>query len=285
MEQKEEIVNGVESLEIATITNGVANNDWIRSHNIADGSASLTTNAETRTEIIPEDKFAPIITLYTPGAADTFNYGLYEISAENLARYFNIIYDPATSTVTTLAKKKHANVAVRMTSLPQYGVKKIFTYKDTLCEASFTGNITKTGLLVISIVASIQTWKTEPTEQFPDGQDAVWTMQKVNEDGSVIDSTPAPDTFDTIQTFASSTSATSAAVTTTVSTIDADTKLEFNAVIAPSGTPVTMTLKLAGTPVAAVDFPSDYTGHPFRFTDAAGTIHTGVFASGDVTLV
>lgn len=277
-DQKEELVNGIESIEFATITNGVVNNDWIRMHNIADGSVSITSNADTRTQIIPEDKDAPIIVLYTPGELDIINFGGYEISPENLARFFNIIYDPATSKVTVLAKKKIANLAIRLTSRAQYNVKKQFVYRNTNCLPTFTGNITKTGLLVLTIAASIAAWNTE------DGKEALWTVQKLNEDGTPINSTPAPGTFDTAIILATQASGEAESVTVTVPAPDAQLKFEFNKVLGASGLPNNMVLKISNAEVASVDFPADYLGDSFKFTDTAGAAHTGAFADGDVTL-
>lgn len=275
-----DIVYGVESVEIATINpiDGTINNDWARMENIEEGSVSYASNTDQRTAITPEDKDAPIIFLYTPGDPDSFNFALLEISPENLARFFNIIYDPATTKVTVLATRKRANVALRLTTRPQQGVKKIFVYQNTVADATYKNNFSKTGLVSISIVASILPWKTT------DNQDAAYSVQKVLEDGTVIDSTPTPGTFDTALTFATDTQETSDGVTATVAAVDPDAKFEFNKILSPIGTPNSMTLKLATVEVCVVDFPSDYLTAAFKFTDASGVVHSGVFTNGDVTL-
>lgn len=90
--------------------------------------------------------------------------------------------------------------------------------------------------------------------------------------------------FDTLQSFIDATEANSEGVNTTVPAISANAKFEFNKLVGLIGAPTTMTLKLAGATVAIVDFPSDYTGSQFKFTDDASVVHTGVFTAGNVVL-
>ena len=92
-------------------------------------------------------------------------------------------------------------------------------------------------------------------------------------------------TFDTLQVFDTDDSVTSGSITTTVPATDPELKFEFNKVTSAIGAPQTMTLKISAATVAVVDFPSDYLGATFKFTDTGGAAHTGAFASGNVTLV
>lgn len=277
---KNDIVYGVEQIEFATINpaTGAVNNDWIRAENIEEGSVTFTSNTQTKTSITPEDKDLPIVVLYTPGDPDTFNFALLELSPDNYARFFNITYDITTTLVTVLAKRRLANIAIRLTTRPQFGVKKIYTYNNTTCEATYKNNITKTGLLALSVAASIFSWTTAG------GLDAAYTVQKVTEAGVVIDSTPAAGTFDTSLTFASSVTDSSNSVTGTVPAVDVDLKFEFNHLVIPAGAPTNMVLKLVAATVCTVDFLGDYLTKPFRFTDATGVVHTGVFTAGNVVL-
>lgn len=91
-------------------------------------------------------------------------------------------------------------------------------------------------------------------------------------------------TFDTVQTFAAAVLATSADVATTVPAIDADLKMEFNAIDNPIGADVNMTVRIGTTNVATVTFPDDYLGSSFRFTDTNGIAHGGTFAAGTVVV-
>lgn len=94
----------------------------------------------------------------------------------------------------------------------------------------------------------------------------------------------APSSFDTTQTFTSAVTKTNNGITTVVPATDTDLKFEFNKILSPVGTPATMVLKLVSATVATIDYPADYAGAAWRFTDAAGNAHTGVFTSGNVTL-
>ncbi|MEX6691258.1 hypothetical protein QTN47_27360 [Danxiaibacter flavus] len=96
--------------------------------------------------------------------------------------------------------------------------------------------------------------------------------------------TDTPLTFDTAQTFTSVANKTDFGVTTTLPATNATVKFEFNKVASPSGTPMSMNIKAGGVQVALVDFPSDYNGQPFRFTNSSGTKYTGNFTNGDFIL-
>lgn len=206
-----DIFNGVESVEFTTITNGVPDDsNWLVMNNIEDNSVSLTSNKDSETSIIPEDKDVAIIVLYTPGDPDKFNFALLEISAINLQTYFNTIYDAATSKIIILAKKKYANLAVRVTSRPQFGYKIRKTYPNTTCIPSYKNNMTKNALLAIAVEASILPY-TDPTS----GQLAVYFVEKLNADGTTVDSTPPTVNAGVDQTVSASTATLTATATPT----------------------------------------------------------------------
>jgi hypothetical protein len=271
-----DIVYGVEMIEFGIPqADGSLPTSWTRFENIEDGSVSITSNQDTKTNIIPEDKDVPILVLYTPGDPDVFNFALLEISAINLQTLFNVVYDPTTTKVTVLSKRRHANLAIRLTTRPQFGVKKIFVYPNCMCEATYKNNVTKNALLAIAVAASVLSYKLD------DDRDASYTVQKVNEDGTPINSVP---TYDTTLDFTSAVSDTAAGVTGTIAAISSVVKLKFNAITSPTGTPANMVVKVAGTEVMSVDFPSDYLGKGFSYTDASAAVHYGNFAAGDVAV-
>ena len=90
--------------------------------------------------------------------------------------------------------------------------------------------------------------------------------------------------FDTQISLAVNDTGTEEQVTATAQAPAAGVLFEFNKILNCIGVPTTMTLKLAGATVAEIDFPADYLATPFKFTDAAAAVHTGVFAAGIVTL-
>lgn len=181
------VINGIELLEVAVLLadGTIDSTSWTRIENIEEGSVSLATTAETKTNITPEDKSLPELILYTPGDPDVYNFAMLEISPANLQRFWNVLYDITTSKVTVLAKKKYAILAFRLTSRAENGQKAIMTFNRTQSVATYKNNIAKNGLLAIAVAASILPWVELTT-----GKDASHTIQFVNEDGSVIDSTP-----------------------------------------------------------------------------------------------
>lgn len=92
----------------------------------------------------------------------------------------------------------------------------------------------------------------------------------------------APSSYDTIQTFATTATKTSEGVTTTLAAVDPDAKFEFNKIASPGGTPASMSIVVSSAEQATVDFPADYLGSYFRYTDVAGVPHTDVFKNGTV---
>lgn len=89
-------------------------------------------------------------------------------------------------------------------------------------------------------------------------------------------------TFDTTLTFAGATSDVDQGVTGTVPATDADLMFEFKAISPRVGSPMTMTVKVATVTKITVDFPSDYVGEYFKFTDASDVEHSGNFVNGTI---
>jgi len=90
----------------------------------------------------------------------------------------------ATSTTTVLATRKSANLAIRLTTRPTNGVKKIITYPNTQCDTTYVNNFTKDALVQLGIVASIMSFLSVG------GKDAIYTIQTVKADGTAINGTP-----------------------------------------------------------------------------------------------
>lgn len=92
----------------------------------------------------------------------------------------------------------------------------------------------------------------------------------------------APTSYDTIIGPYSSTplNKSAAGVTGTVSATDADQKFEFNAISSPIGTPATMNITVSTVLEIVIDFPNDYIGQYFKYTDKAGTAHVSQFVNG-----
>jgi hypothetical protein len=92
-----------------------------------------------------------------------------------------------------------------------------------------------------------------------------------------------PTTFDSqLVTATDATPGPIAGVAATATGTDAEQSFEFNAITPQVGTPATMNIKVATALELVIDYPSDYIGSPFRYTDLAGAVHTGNFVNGDV---
>lgn len=208
-----EVVYGVQKIELGTPgPNGELATDWVQISNIEDGSVSYTTNADTKTNIIPEDKDVPLIVLYTPGDPDTFNFGLLEMSEANYNKLFNTEFDVATSKITVLATRKQTSLAIRLTTRPQFGVKKVFTFQNTLASVTLKNNFTKNALVSISVVADLLSFKS------PAGADAIYTIQTVDATtGAPEDSTPPTVSAGSDQASVATTTATLTGTATPVS--------------------------------------------------------------------
>lgn len=178
-----EVIFGVEKIEFGTPGVDYAlPTSWTVFNNIEDGSVSYTSNKDTETPINTEDKDVPLLTLFTPGAADVFTFGLVEVSEANLAALFNTTQDISTSTTSVLAHKKRANLAIRLTTRSQFGIKKVFTFPNTICNVAYKNNFTKNALVALEVAASIYPYR--------DGtNDVLYTIATVNADGSAINGT------------------------------------------------------------------------------------------------
>lgn len=208
-----EIVYGVEKVELGTPgVDGALATDFVRFENITDGSVSYTSNADQKTNIIPEDKDVPLIVLYQPGDPDTFNFGLLEISAVNLQKLFNTEVDLTNGTVTVLATRKQTPLQIRLTTRPQLGVKRIFVFRNALATVTWTGNFTKNALVSVSISAALLAFKTAS------GADGLFTIQTVDGvTGVAEDETPPTVSAGADQTGISATTATLTGTATAVS--------------------------------------------------------------------
>lgn len=107
-----------------------------------------------------------------------------------------------------------------------------------------------------------------------------WSF-KVNGNISRVSEAP-PESYGTTLDFAAATSDTGGGITVTVAEVDAQQKFEFNIIASPSGLPQSMSITVDGEEEATIDFPMDYLGEYFLYTDKAGNEHIGIFANTTV---
>ena len=212
-------VNGVDQVELAVIDEitGVPGT-WVNMENITMTTVVYTSNSDNKTNIFAEDKPVAIAVLTDTGDPDTFAFSSMELSTANFSMLFNAEIDLLTSTTTVLAQRREANLAIRLTTKAIGGVKTIFTFLKTQAESKWAGNFTKSELMSINVTASILSFGKI------NGKDALYTIQKVRADGSVINSTPPTvsagiDSTTTTATKALTGTATAASPKTVVQTL------------------------------------------------------------------
>jgi hypothetical protein len=86
--------------------------DMFEIDNIAPGTFTRTKNVDTKERIIADGKTAAYITFSAPGDPDTVAFQLLDQNPKVEELLSNVIYDPATSTITELAKRKVAAFAL-----------------------------------------------------------------------------------------------------------------------------------------------------------------------------
>lgn len=176
------LVKGVSLIEIAVIDDNGVTGDWIPTENVTD--VVHTANEDNSTPIIPDDKYSPIYIANTPGDPDTIEFSMYDLGLDTYAMMFNVEQDIATSTTTVLADRKEPTLAIRLTTEAVHGIKEVRTYPNTQGAITYVNNFNKEGLVQLRAVCSLLPFTSIG------GKDAIYTIQKVKTDGSVINGVP-----------------------------------------------------------------------------------------------
>ncbi|MCZ4244979.1 hypothetical protein [Pedobacter punctiformis] len=181
------IVGGVELIEIApavTTEAGITGATFQRLENIAPDSVVYTKNSDTETDLIPEDKDVALLTFYTPGEADTIAIGVLEQKPEILALLFNQEYTEATTRIVTLAKRKVANLMIRITTRSMKdGRKQVIVLPNVAVTTTFVNNLSKTAVQQLLLTGKVGSFKTTTSLE-----DAISVKTWVTEAGAPIDS-------------------------------------------------------------------------------------------------
>lgn len=179
------VMKGVDKAEWGTGDRYGNVTDWAQVENLQPDSITRTRANGALAGFTPEDKDVPLFTVFTPAdTPGTITVGLAEQSPTNMQKLFNTVYDAATTTLVVLAKEKVANLAIRLTSRPVNGRRSIITYYYIDALTGFSNNIAKAVNEALAITGTIKPYLYL-------GQEATYTQQWVNEDGSAINSVPA----------------------------------------------------------------------------------------------
>jgi hypothetical protein len=182
------VVGGVEKIELAPAfftEAGVSTAVWTQVEYIAPDTVVYTKNADTETDLVPEDKDTAFITFYTPGEADTIAFGILQQYPTIMAMLFNQEYVAATSKTTILAKRKVANLAIKITTRSMKdGRKQTIVMPNVAFTTTFVNNLSKTTVQQLLLTGKVQSFKTTTTLL-----DAIVIKTFITEANAVIDST------------------------------------------------------------------------------------------------
>lgn len=181
------VVGGLEKVEIAPqiLTEAaIASAVWSQVEHIAPDSVAYTRQGDTTTDLIPEDKDVAFVTFYQTGEADTITIGVLEQKPELMVLLENGKYVNTTTTFTTYAKRKVANLAIRLTTRPMKdGRKCVIIFPNVAVTTTFVNNLTKTAVQQLLLTGRVGSFKTTT-----DNIDAIMTKTFVTEAGAVINS-------------------------------------------------------------------------------------------------
>lgn len=181
-------VGGLEQVDLAPAVfteAAISGITWTEAEYVAPDSALYTRNADTETDLVPEDKEVSFVTFYTPGEADTLVFGLLQHHPTIMAMLFDQEYVAATSKTTMLASRKVANLAVRLTTRSMKDDRKqIIILPNVRFTTSIVNNLSKTALQQLLLTGKVGAFKTTTTNK-----DAISIKTWVTAAGVAIDST------------------------------------------------------------------------------------------------
>jgi len=181
------IVGGVEKIEIGvavTTEAAVTSITWTALENIAPDTVLYTRNSDTETDLIPEDKDVAILTFYQTGEADQITIGVIEQKPEIMNMLEDNEYTAATSRTVTLAKRKVANLAIRLTTRSMKDARKqIVILPNVRVVTTYANNYNKTSVQQLLLTGKVGSFKTTTS-----AKDAISIKTWVTEAGAPIDS-------------------------------------------------------------------------------------------------
>lgn len=184
MAQETYVLVGVEKGEIGTGNKYGIVSDWAIIDGIQPETVQRTINPVTLTPFIPEDSYSTLFNFYSNPEPSTIALGFAEQKPTFMQKFFNVLYDAATSVIAVLSKPKVASIALRFTSRPINGRRAIITYCNVDAVTGIANQIAKTVNEYLAVTGTVKSWKYL-------GQDCDYTVQWINEDYSLINATAA----------------------------------------------------------------------------------------------
>ena len=182
-------VAGTEKVEIAPAfftEAGAATAVWTQLEYVAkDNPPQYTKNIDNKTTLTAEDKSGVVLTFWEDGEPNLLTVGILQQKPEIVAMLDNIVYTPATTKIIELAKRKVANLAIRLTTTSvKDSRKQIIVFPNTDVTNTTPGGGVKTSVQQLLLNATIGTFKTTTGNL-----DAISIKTWVTPEGAAIDST------------------------------------------------------------------------------------------------
>lgn len=152
--------------------------------NIAPGTFTRTKNVDTIERIIAEGKSAAYVTFAVPGDPDGIAFSLLDQNPKVEALMSNIIYDAATSTITELATRKIANIALQIFTELKNGKSAVITIPNIDATLGTTDPLTFNNVEKFTITGQLKGFITV------NGEEAISIKQWFDLNGVPLNASP-----------------------------------------------------------------------------------------------
>lgn len=159
--------------------------DMFEIDNFAPGTFVRTKNVDTIERIIADGKSASYITFSTPGTPDTVAFQLLDQNPKVEQLMSNVIYDAATSTVTELATRKVANIALQIFTELKNGKSAIITIPNIDATLGTADALTFNNVEKFVVTGELKGFITV------NGEEAISIKQWLDASGQPLNASPA----------------------------------------------------------------------------------------------
>jgi len=178
-------IAGFDKVLIGPASNTSVLSNMFELDNIAPGTFTRTKNVDTLERIIADGKSASYVTFSTPGNPDQISISLLDQHPKVEALMSNVVYDPATSTITELAQRKVANIALQIFTSLKNGKKAIITIPNIDATLGTADPLTFNNVEKFVITGELKGFMTI------DGKEAIAIKQWFDANGAPINANPA----------------------------------------------------------------------------------------------
>jgi hypothetical protein len=178
-------LSGIKKVFIGPASNTANLVDMFEIDNFNPGSFVRTKNVDTIERIIADGKSAAYITFSAPGDPDRITFALLDQNPKVEQLLSNVIYDAATSTITELAKRKVANIALQIFTELKNGKSAIITIPNIDATLGTTDPLTFNNVEKFVITGDLKGFITV------NGEEAISIKQWLDSTGQPLNASPA----------------------------------------------------------------------------------------------